>query len=1086
MLSMSIGLASLSAGITSVRAEPGVSVPDGFQVSLFADDDLAHDVFCMTTDSLGRIVVSGPGYVRVLIDSDGDGKADVAKTFADGPKTGAQGMFFSGRDLLCVGDAGLIRFRDQNGDDRADGPPETFLKLKTGGEHHAHSIQKGPDGWWYLIAGNNAGIGSSYVTLPSSPVKRPQAGVLYRLKPDLSGGEVVGHGLRNAYDFAFNSPGDVFTFDSDGEREVSLPWYCPTKVIQIVPGSHAGWVSRSWKQPLYFPDMPPVVAEFGRGSPTGVVCYRHSLFPDRYRDSLFVLDWTYGRVLNVQLQRDGAGYAAQPSVFMRQRGQFGFAPTDAVVGTDGSLYVSVGGRGTRGGVYRVTVAGTPVSAWPGEPETAPEKARVCASAPQPLSSWSREIWRPLAKTAGRQEFVRIALSTQEPVPHRVRALEILVSEFAGLLTDEVHQLQKSTSPEVRARTIWAAGRTSDPGESVAAVFLADADPLVGRLTSESLLGRAGTLSDKDLVQALGRRLNSHDRFDRIAAVRVVPRVSVGAFRQLAADAAKTGWRSTLMNAYGFLGRKPGYSRHAFRAALPVLERDEPPELKLEAIRLMQLGLGDLAPVGRVKPVFEGYAAAVDLAEFERELDPHRIRLADLFPMDDSRLDFELARLLAMLEPFNPRLLSRILAKIDGNTHPSTDLHYLIVSARLPVSREKTHREQTSVALVAIERKIRERQLNLDSNWEPRFQELYKALVDHDPLLPDAIVAQSGFGLPGHVLFMSHIPAELVATAVDAFARQIAANDNYAWSNDVVFVLGESSNPEHRELIRSLYEDQFSVRGAVQVVLSERPEEQDRDMFLAGLDSTQLEILTACLDALEKLPPSENESQLVALAQCLRRLGPDRAEYSARERIVRLLRRCTGQRFGFVDGRPGHSRQQAAVGRWIQWILEQYPEARTKIAGASTQDLEGLNALLAEVDWSVGDVVHGAELFEKRACLQCHGGRTALGPDLSGVADRFSRSDLFAAIVLPNRDVSSRYRTTMLELDNGKVYSGLIIYESVDGLLLRNSTNQTFRIETRNIEHRRRLPTSLMPSGLLKDLRPNELADLYAYLKSLRK
>ncbi|MFP6762265.1 MAG: PVC-type heme-binding CxxCH protein, partial [Planctomycetaceae bacterium] len=664
MLSVCIASVCLYGSAITALAESDVSVPDGFQVSLFADDELAHDVFCMTTDSLGRIVVSGPGYVRILIDSDGDGKADVAKMFADGPKTGAQGLFFSGRDLLCVGDAGLIRFRDQNGDDQADGPPETFLKLKTGGEHHAHSIQKGPDGWWYLIAGNNAGIDSSYITLPSSPVKRPQAGVLYRLKPDLSGGEVVGHGLRNAYDFAFNSPGDVFTFDSDGEREVSLPWYCPTKVIQIVPGSHAGWVTRSWKQPLYFPDMPPVMAEFGRGSPTGVVCYRHNQFPDRYRDSLFVLDWTYGRVLNVHLQRDGAGYAARTSVFMRQQGQFGFAPTDAVVGQDGALYVSVGGRGTRGGVYRVTAARTGLPAWPGPVKTGREKALACATAPQPLSSWSGKIWQPLAKMAGRDELARIALDSPEPVPHRVRAIEILVSEFGGLLRPEVNQLQKDASPEVRARTIWAAGRTADPGESVAAAFLADQNPLVGRWTCEALLGWPGDLSDNDVIQALARRLGSHDRSDRIAAVRVVPRISAGAFRQLATHAAKAGWQSTIMNAYGFLGRKPGYSRHAFRAALPVLEQEQPLELKLEAIRLMQMGLGDLAPVGRVKPVFEGYAAALDLDEFERDLDPHRIRLAELFPTGNPRLDFEMARLLAMLEPFNARLLSRVLGRID--------------------------------------------------------------------------------------------------------------------------------------------------------------------------------------------------------------------------------------------------------------------------------------------------------------------------------------------------------------------------------------------------------------------------------------
>jgi putative membrane-bound dehydrogenase-like protein len=1082
-------LAILAAAIPTTAfadASGEISVPAGFQVSLFADDDLAHDVYCMTTDSLGRVVVSGPGYVRILVDTDGDGKADQARQFADGPATGAQGMFFLGRDLFCIGDAGLLRYRDADGDDRADGPPQTFLKLKTGSEHHVHSIQKGPDGWWYLIAGNYAGIDSKYVTLPTSPVKQPQGGTLFRLKPDLSGGEVVAHGFRNSYDFAFNSLGDAFTFDSEGEREVSLPWYQPTRVYHVVPGGHAGWVTRSWKQPGYFADMPPVLAEFGRGSPTGVVCYRHNAFPTEYRDSLFVLDWTYGRVLNVKLKRDGASYAPTPSVFMRQKGQFGFAPTDAAIGKDGSLFVSIGGRGTRGGVYRVVATDGDARHWPGVANTPFQKALVCVIAPQPLSSWSQEVWLPLAKSAGRDEFAKIATGSSRAVSHRVRAIEILVSEFGGLLADEVTSLQKDPVPEIRARAIWAVGRTSSPGGKLVARFLADADPYVGRVASESLLGQPGELSDPELINSLVGRLNSADRFDRMAAARIVPQLDAKAFDQLATEAAKAGWQSTVANAFGYLGRNPGYSRQTFRAALPVLEREFPVGLKLEAVRLMQMGLGDLTPVGRVKPVFEGYAAALDLTKVERELDPYRIRLAELFPTGDERLDFELARLLAMLEPFNAELLTKVLAKMTAETHPTDDLHYLIVAARLPASRDKAHREKTASAFVAIERKLKERKLNQDSNWEPRLKELYKTLVDHDALLPDAIVAEAGFGLPGHVLFMSHIPGELLDTGIDAFAKQVEVDDEYSWSNDVVFVFGESRKPEHRELIRSLYDENFSVRGAVQVVLSGKPEEKDRSKFLDGLDSSQLEILSACLDALEKLTPSKDESQIVALTRCLRRLGADKSEFPARQRVVGLLRAATGQNFGFVDGPSGFNRQQEVIDRWSKWISEQFPESAADIVGASSQDLDALKSLLADVDWSAGDKTRGATLFEKRACIQCHGGRTALGPDLGGVAGRFSREDLFTAIVLPNKDVSSRYRTTMLELENGKVYSGLIIYESVDGVLLRNSTNQTFRIETRDVELRRKLPTSLMPAGLLKDLKPEDLADLHAYLNSLRR
>lgn len=166
----------------------GIQVPAGFHVELYADDDLAHDVHSMTIDSKGRVVVSGPGYIRILLDTDKDGHADTFRQFADKPGTGSQGMFFLGSSLLCSGDQGLQIFRDDNQDAVADGPPQVFLKIYAGGEHQVHSIQKGPDGWWYVMAGNSSGVTASYATVPTSPIKSPVSGTLLRLKPDLSGG----------------------------------------------------------------------------------------------------------------------------------------------------------------------------------------------------------------------------------------------------------------------------------------------------------------------------------------------------------------------------------------------------------------------------------------------------------------------------------------------------------------------------------------------------------------------------------------------------------------------------------------------------------------------------------------------------------------------------------------------------------------------------------------------------------------------------------------------------------------------------------------------------------------------------------
>lgn len=1075
----------LFAQTVSAQTGIGVQVPEGFSVTLYADDELAHDIYSMTIDSFGRVVVSGRGYVKILIDSDGDGRADAAKQFADGPATGAQGMFFLGRDLLCVGDGGLIRYRDRDGDDRADGAPDQFLKLKTGGEHHVHSVQKGPDGWWYLIAGNYADITSRYATLPTSPVKRPLAGTIFRLKPDLGGGEIVGHGLRNAYDFAFNSSGDVFTFDSDGERDVSLPWYRPTRVFQVVPGSHAGWVTRSWKQPDYFADMPPVLAEFGRGSPTGVTCYRHWQFPEEYHDSLFALDWSYGRVVNLKLQRDGASYKATPSTFMSGVGQFGFAPTDCDVGPDGSLFVCVGGRGTRGSVYRVWKQNGDRAPWPGKPATTEAQTFACLTAPMPLSSWSRANWERLAKTAGRDAFVEAALDSSQSESRRVRAIEILTELFDGLDVKAAETLASDKSPRVRARVAWSIGRSAQPAEIKERMlpFLSDKDSIVGRAASEALLGLPGALDGEELTVALVGRLAGPSRYDRMAAARLLPQLSDAAFAGISVRATGLGPQADVSAAFGRLGRSSGFDAFSFEVGLRILEGKSPAELKLEAVRLMQLGLGDLSPKGKAVPAFDGYAAGLDLTEAERTLDPYRIRLAGLFPTGHDRVDYELARLLAMLQPFNADLLSRVLTMITDETHPTDDLHYLVVAARIPALRDSEHRDVTAKALVSLEPKLRSRNLHQDSNWEPRIDELYKALIKLDRFLPAAVIKQESFGSPGHVVFMSQFPKELLETAIDAFVMKIKNDDEYLWSNDVVFLLEESRLPEHRQLVREQFEN-FSVRGAVTVVLSKTPEPQDRSIFVAGLDSSQNEVLTASVNALEKLPAARHGAERVSLVHCLRRLGVEKNELPIRERIVKLLRKSSNKEFGFVFGEKGNGPQLDVVKSWTEWVVEIHPKDAARLTGSGNADVAALNAALESADWDAGDKARGRRFFEKRACAQCHGGSRALGPDLAGVAGRFSRKDVFTSIADPNRDVSSRYQTTMIITNEGKTYSGLIIYESIDGLILRNSTNQTFRISSSEIDVRRTLPKSLMPIGLLKNAKPDELADLYAYLKSL--
>ena len=1074
-------------------ADAPLKAPAGFDVQLFADDNIAHDIHCLAIDSRGRITVAGNGYIKILIDSDADGVADKAETFAGGPAIGVQGMYWHGSDLLAVGGEGLLRFRDRDGDDKADGPPDVLLKVKCGGEHHAHSIQRGPDGWWYLIAGNDTGIDAKYVTLPTAPIKQPQAGVLYRLKPDISGGEVVAHGLRNSYDFAFNRLSDAFTFDSDDERDVSLPWYRPTRVFQLLPGSHAGWVTRSWKRPDEFLDMPPVVAAAGRGSPTGVVCYQHQQFPEKYRESLFVLDWTFGRVLALPLVRNGSAWKADPELFLSSTGDHGFAPTDAEVGLDGSLFVSVGGRGTRGGVWRVTYMGNRTAPRPpgSSPVDIPEdasttdKLSACLTAPQPLSSWSRARWQPLARQLGREPFLEAASNDALLPSVRLRAIDVLTESFGGISEVEAAELSQATPAEVRAKAIWSLGRTRvKPLDAlVTKSFLQDRDPLVNRAALEAILSAESVSDWSLLVDGIVQQLSGDDRFNRLTASRLVARLDQDSFQTLSQSIVKSGWQGTLAYAVGYLPRATASTKYGIQLALRVLEGDHPAGLKLQAARLLQLSLGDMVPPAGTAPAFEAYSTRLDLSAFERDLDPLRVRLTESFPTGDANVDRDLSRALTPLSLATTKLLDKLLAKLTDDSDPVEDIHYLLVAARIPTPRNRSQAEGIARGLVRLEPKLVARNMSQDLHWDDRVGELFRELAKLDNELADQLVAQPEFGRPGHVLFLSQLPQDLLPKVIDSYVKTISDDGNYPWNNDVVFLIGESKQPEHRELLRQQL-DQFKIRGAVLVILAQQPEERDRERFVEGLEESRVEVLTACLDALTLLKPGQSADEQLALLKALRRLGTDEKEFPIRDKAAKLLARNFGRDFGFVFGQPGFRPQNEAVERWTEFVTKSFPAEAARALGGDADTLTWLTEQLAVVDWLAGDIERGRLFFEKRACAQCHGGRRGLGPDLAGVTKRFSRNDLFVAIVLPNRDVSTRYQTTLFETKRGKVHTGLIVYESTEGFLLRNSTNQTIRIEAADIETRRTLPQSLMPTGLLKDVRGPDFADLLAYLKSL--
>jgi putative heme-binding domain-containing protein len=961
----------------------GLRVPAGFEVTEFAGSALANDIYCLTLDPKGRVVVSGRGYVRLLLDPAGKGRAERALDFAGAPGDGAMGLLWEGDTLYCVGDGGLRRWRDAGGAGRLR-PPELLAKLKTGGEHDAHAVLRGPDGWLYVLCGNNTGVTKAHASLPASPVTEPVAGCLLRFPPDFKGCEVVADGFRNAYGMDFNSDGELFTFDSDNERCVSLPWYEPTRCYHLLPGGHYGWRSPqrsdTWRLPPYALDVVAPIVTLGRGSPTGVVCYRHASFPRRYRGGLFLLDWTFGRVWFVPLKRSGSSYSAgRPEAFLRATGDDGFAPTAAAVHPlTGDLYLSVGGRGTRGAVYRVRYPG-------GLPVTASDVAR----------------WQPAPRSLDW---------------HR-RAQKELLARATG---DDLHARRRALEDALRHRARFTAG---------------------------------------ELGAMVRANAGQPDRYLRQCAARLL--ACLGPKQQERVGKLLTGPLERTTRAL---------ARLDFDVAGLLKDRSVPAGVRLDAVRLVQRALGGLTAKGAKGTVWEGYSrrsATPPLPGGVREL------LRGAFPSGDADLDREPARTLAMVEDDDPATLRKVAAKLTPASHPVEDLHYLIVLARLRAPRPAGVTRRVAGALLDLDRKLARRGLNRDSNWPPRVAELHAGLARRDPALNPALLADPAFGRPDHALF-ARCAGFARRRAAEVFVARASKDPDYPWNAELVGLMAAAPPGKAFPALRKLW-GEAGLDDEILAVLARHPREEDRGRFLSGLTSARPDTVRRSLGALGKLPRPEGKEavgdEALALLRAWRQL-PAGKEWDG-------LRGRLGERLAAVSGR-----ERAGLGAWVAWYRKAYPEKARRLADSDGVDVAGWERRLAKVDWSAGDARRGQGVFTKASCASCHSGGQALGPDLRGVAGRFSRADLFTAILRPSKDVSPRYRTTAVTTADGKVYQGLVIYEAVDSLILQTGPATTVRLAHKQVSERRLTATSLMPTGLLDRLSDREIADLYAYLKSL--
>jgi putative heme-binding domain-containing protein len=135
----------------------------------------------------------------------------------------------------------------------------------------------------------------------------------------------------------------------------------------------------------------------------------------------------------------------------------------------------------------------------------------------------------------------------------------------------------------------------------------------------------------------------------------------------------------------------------------------------------------------------------------------------------------------------------------------------------------------------------------------------------------------------------------------------------------------------------------------------------------------------------------------------------------------------------------------------------------------------------------GDPKLGEQLFARQGCIACHTvdkGVPPKGPYLGEITKQYSRAQLVESIVKPNAVISQGFVTHTFDLKDGTHLEGFITSEGAETITIRSIIGLVTEIQTEQIAKRGELKTSMMPEGLVNNLKPEELASLLAWFETL--
>lgn len=379
-------------------------VPEGLEMTVWATSPMLFNPANMDVDHEGRIwVAEGINYrrhsgrsregdaIRVLQDTDGDGKADTSHVFVREKELECPLGIAVFDNVIVVSNApNIIVYTDVDRNLKFDPAIDKREVILTGFEqpqhdHSLHAVYAGPDGRWYFSNGNCGAqftdksgktfrIGSSYLNNPYTGEKSDDGhvyvgGFTASMIPGGKDVRILGYNYRNSYEGVKNSFGEMFLNDNDD------PPAC--RVSHLIEGGSYGFFSadgkRQWradKRPGQTiataewrqedPGVIPAGDVYGGGAPTGMTYYENGALGEKWKGLLLSCETGRNVVFGYLPKPDGAGFKLERFDFctsnttgvfkgsdfvggknnMSDERHTLFRPSDVCVGADGAIYIS--------------------------------------------------------------------------------------------------------------------------------------------------------------------------------------------------------------------------------------------------------------------------------------------------------------------------------------------------------------------------------------------------------------------------------------------------------------------------------------------------------------------------------------------------------------------------------------------------------------------------------------------------------------------------------------------------------------------------------------------------------------------------